>query len=270
MLSSLLGLVGSRERIVLAEDSAELRPDHPHVVRLEARPPNQEGTGHVTLRDLVRQALRMRPDRLVVGEVRGHEVSDLLAALSTGHEGGCGTVHANTAADVPARLEAWGRRRVWTGRRCTASSRRASPPWCTWYAARTGRAAWPKCASWNGAVTASWPPCPPCAGRPRGSSGSPAGNACGPCSEVDRGDGTAAVCGSALRGRGGLALCRGARRRTPAARRAERGRRGRTALGRDEAARGDTEVACARREAAGPGSAGVAVPGCGVGARRAG
>ncbi|MFC8915376.1 TadA family conjugal transfer-associated ATPase [Streptomyces sp. NPDC047821] len=108
LLSTLLGLVGERERIVLAEDSAELRPDHPHVVRLEARPPNQEGAGLVTLRDLVRQALRMRPDRLVVGEVRGCEVTDLLAALNTGHEGGCGTVHANTAADVPARLEALG------------------------------------------------------------------------------------------------------------------------------------------------------------------
>ncbi|OII62563.1 pilus assembly protein CpaF [Streptomyces sp. CC53] len=108
LLSSLLGLVGPRERIVLAEDSAELRPDHPHVVRLEARPPNQEGAGRVTLRDLVCQALRMRPDRLVVGEVRGLEVTELLAALNTGHEGGCGTVHANTAADVPARLEALG------------------------------------------------------------------------------------------------------------------------------------------------------------------
>ncbi|WP_031077570.1 TadA family conjugal transfer-associated ATPase [Streptomyces sp. NRRL S-118] len=108
LLSTLLGLVGERERIVLAEDSAELRPDHPHVVRLEARPPNQEGAGRVTLRDLVRQALRMRPDRLVVGEVRGAEVTELLAALNTGHEGGCGTVHANTAADVPARLEALG------------------------------------------------------------------------------------------------------------------------------------------------------------------
>ncbi|MEU8348993.1 TadA family conjugal transfer-associated ATPase, partial [Streptomyces sp. NPDC048845] len=84
LLRSLLGLVGPAERIVLAEDSAELRPDHPHVVRLEARPPNQEGTGRVTLRDLVRQALRMRPDRLVVGEVRGPEVTDLLAALNTG------------------------------------------------------------------------------------------------------------------------------------------------------------------------------------------
>nr|WP_037580439.1 TadA family conjugal transfer-associated ATPase [Phaeacidiphilus oryzae] len=108
LLASLLGLAGPGERIVLVEDSAELRPEHPHVVHLEARPPNQEGAGRITLRDLVRQALRMRPDRLVVGEVRGPEVLDLLAALNTGHEGGCGTVHANTAADVPARLEALG------------------------------------------------------------------------------------------------------------------------------------------------------------------
>ncbi|MFH9419962.1 TadA family conjugal transfer-associated ATPase [Streptomyces sp. NPDC017529] len=108
LLSTLLGLVSPAERLVLAEDSAELRPDHPHVVRLETRPANQEGTGRVTLRDLVRQALRMRPDRLVVGEVRGAEVTDLLAALNTGHEGGCGTVHANSPCDVPARLEALG------------------------------------------------------------------------------------------------------------------------------------------------------------------
>jgi pilus assembly protein CpaF len=108
LLSGLLSLVDPRERLVLVEDSAELRPDHPHVVRLEARPPNVEGAGGVTLHDLVRQALRMRPDRLVVGEVRGSEVADLLAALNTGHEGGCGTLHANKAADVPARLEALG------------------------------------------------------------------------------------------------------------------------------------------------------------------
>ncbi|RKE19928.1 TadA family conjugal transfer-associated ATPase [Streptomyces sp. TLI_171] len=108
LLAALLGLVPDNERIVLAEDSAELRPDHPHVVRLQSRPPNQESQGELTLRDLVRQALRMRPDRLVVGEVRGAEVIDLLAALNTGHEGGCGTVHANTATDVPARLEALG------------------------------------------------------------------------------------------------------------------------------------------------------------------
>ena len=106
MLSSLLSLANPGERLVLVEDSAELRPAHPHVVRLEARPPNVEGAGGVRLHDLVRQALRMRPDRLVVGEVRGAEVVDLLAALNTGHEGGCATLHANAAADVPARLEA--------------------------------------------------------------------------------------------------------------------------------------------------------------------
>ncbi|MFF4770112.1 TadA family conjugal transfer-associated ATPase [Streptomyces sp. NPDC001255] len=108
LLSALLGLAGPTERLVLAEDSAELRPAHPHVVRLETRPANQEGAGRVTLQDLVRQALRMRPDRLVVGEVRGAEVVHLLAALNTGHEGGSCTVHANTASDVPARLEALG------------------------------------------------------------------------------------------------------------------------------------------------------------------
>ncbi|MEV0582902.1 TadA family conjugal transfer-associated ATPase [Nonomuraea sp. NPDC050310] len=106
LLSALLSQADPGERLLLAEDSAELRPLHPHVVRLETRPANLEGAGGVTLRDLVRQALRMRPDRLVVGEVRGNEVIDLLAALNTGHEGGCGTLHANAAADVPARLEA--------------------------------------------------------------------------------------------------------------------------------------------------------------------
>lgn len=108
LLATLLSAVPTRERIVLVEDSGELRPDHPHVIRLEARPPNVEGAGEVTLRDLVRQALRMRPDRLVVGEVRGAEVVDLLAALNTGHEGGCGTVHANASTELPARLEALG------------------------------------------------------------------------------------------------------------------------------------------------------------------
>ncbi|GCD97198.1 TadA family conjugal transfer-associated ATPase [Embleya hyalina] len=108
LLGALLGCAHPAERLLLAEDSAELTPRHPHVVRLESRPANVEGAGEVTLRDLVRQALRMRPDRLVVGEVRGAEVVELLAALNTGHEGGCGTVHANSAADVPARLEALG------------------------------------------------------------------------------------------------------------------------------------------------------------------
>jgi pilus assembly protein CpaF len=108
LLSALLGAADPRDRIVLCEDAAELAPAHPHVVRLLTRPPNVEGVGQVTLRDLVRQALRMRPDRLVVGEVRGAEVTDLLAALNTGHDGGCGTLHANRPSEVPARLEALG------------------------------------------------------------------------------------------------------------------------------------------------------------------
>lgn len=108
LLAALLSLVPGTERLVLVEDVGELLPDHPHVVRLEARHANVEGRGAVGLDELVRQALRMRPDRLVVGECRGAEVRDLLAALNTGHAGGCGTVHANATADVPARLEALG------------------------------------------------------------------------------------------------------------------------------------------------------------------
>ncbi|GAA1244177.1 TadA family conjugal transfer-associated ATPase [Pseudonocardia aurantiaca] len=106
ILAALLSAVDPRERIVCVEDAEELRPRHPHVVRLVSRPANIEGAGGVALRDLVRQALRMRPDRLVVGEVRGAEVCDLLAALNTGHDGGAGTVHANSAREVPARMEA--------------------------------------------------------------------------------------------------------------------------------------------------------------------
>jgi pilus assembly protein CpaF len=106
LLAGLLAQVPDSERIVIVEDARELDPDHPHVAGLEARPANVEGAGRVAVRDLVRQALRMRPDRLVVGEVRGAEVVDLLASLNTGHEGGCGTVHANSALDVPARIEA--------------------------------------------------------------------------------------------------------------------------------------------------------------------
>lgn len=108
LLAALLSEVEPRERIVVVEDSSELRPRHPHVVSLEGRQANVEGVGEITLQDLVRQAMRMRPDRLVVGEVRGAEVKDLLAALNTGHEGGCATIHANAGRDVPARLEALG------------------------------------------------------------------------------------------------------------------------------------------------------------------
>ncbi len=106
LLSALLGRVSHHERIVTVEDAGELQPDHPQFVRLIARPPNVEGVGEVTLADLVRQGLRMRPDRIIVGEVRGAEVCDLLTALNTGHDGGAGTVHANSPAELPARMEA--------------------------------------------------------------------------------------------------------------------------------------------------------------------
>ncbi len=108
LLAALLSAVSPAERLVIVEDANELRPAHRHVVSLEARQANVEGAGEIPLRQLVREALRMRPDRLVVGEVRGPEVVDLLAALNTGHEGGCGTLHANSAGDVPARFEALG------------------------------------------------------------------------------------------------------------------------------------------------------------------
>lgn len=106
VLSTLLSLADPAERIVLVEDAPELRPDHPHVVRLHTRAPNAEGTGAIALAELVRESLRMRPDRLVVGEVRGPELVDLLAALNTGHDGGCATLHANAPDQVPARMEA--------------------------------------------------------------------------------------------------------------------------------------------------------------------
>jgi pilus assembly protein CpaF len=106
LLAAALSEVSPHERIVCVEDAAELEPQHPHLVKLVARCSNIEGVGEITVRDLVRQALRMRPDRIIVGEVRGAEVVDLLAALNTGHDGGAGTVHANNPAEVPARLEA--------------------------------------------------------------------------------------------------------------------------------------------------------------------
>lgn len=108
LLSTLLGLCHPSERLVLIEDASELNPVHPHVVCLESRHGNVEGGGAVDLGELVRQALRMRPDRLVVGECRGAEVRELLTAMNTGHTGGGGTIHANAAAAVPARLTALG------------------------------------------------------------------------------------------------------------------------------------------------------------------
>lgn len=108
LLGALLSEAPRAERIVLIEDAAELVVSHPHVVRMMARAPNVEGAGTVGLSDLVRNALRMRPDRLVVGEFRGAEMIELLVALNTGHDGGAATMHANSAADVPSRMTALG------------------------------------------------------------------------------------------------------------------------------------------------------------------
>jgi pilus assembly protein CpaF len=105
LLNALSSFISSRERVVTIEDAAELRLQQPHVVRLESRPAGIEGRGEVTIRDLLRNALRMRPDRIVIGEVRGGEALDLLSALNTGHDGALSTVHANSPADALSRLE---------------------------------------------------------------------------------------------------------------------------------------------------------------------
>nr|WP_245992132.1 TadA family conjugal transfer-associated ATPase [Corynebacterium choanae] len=106
LLSALLQEVAPTERMILIEDTPELCPHHPHVVTLVTRANNAEGAGAITMATLLQQALRMRPDRIIVGEIRGAEVVDLLAALNTGHAGGAGTVHANSLQEVPARMEA--------------------------------------------------------------------------------------------------------------------------------------------------------------------
>jgi pilus assembly protein CpaF len=108
LLNALSSFISPRERVVTIEDAAELRLQQPHVVRLESRPAGVEGRGEVTIRDLLRNALRMRPDRIVIGEVRGPEALDLLTALNTGHDGALSTVHANSPADALARLETLG------------------------------------------------------------------------------------------------------------------------------------------------------------------
>ncbi|MFJ3900786.1 CpaF family protein [Streptomyces sp. NPDC090025] len=105
LLNALSGLIPEGERVITIEDSAELQLQQAHVIRLEARPPNIEGRGQVTIRDLVRNSLRMRPDRIVVGEVRGGETLDMLQAMSTGHDGSLATVHANSAEDALMRLQ---------------------------------------------------------------------------------------------------------------------------------------------------------------------
>ncbi|OIH86533.1 type II/IV secretion system protein E [Arthrobacter sp. UCD-GKA] len=108
LLAAMLARVPGNQRIIVVEDSAELAPTHPHLIGLQARGGNVEGAGEIGLQALVRQALRMRPDRLVVGECRGAEVREFLGAMNTGHEGAAGTLHANSVAAVPARLAAMG------------------------------------------------------------------------------------------------------------------------------------------------------------------
>ncbi|WP_455352767.1 CpaF family protein [Streptomyces sp. SYSU K217416] len=105
LLNALSGLIPEGERIITIEDSAELQLQQSHVIRLETRPPNVEGKGQITIRDLVRNSLRMRPDRIIVGEVRGGETLDMLQAMSTGHDGSLATVHANNAEDALMRLQ---------------------------------------------------------------------------------------------------------------------------------------------------------------------
>ena len=108
LLGAMMAKVRNTERIVVIEDSSELSISHPHVVSIQARLTNSEGAGGITMTDLVRQSMRMRPDRIVVGEVRGKEISDLLLALNTGHKGSATTIHADEAASVPTRIEALG------------------------------------------------------------------------------------------------------------------------------------------------------------------
>src|SRR5579883_2758254 len=105
LLNVLSGFIPEGERVITIEDAAELQLRQPHVVRMESRPPNIEGKGRITVRDLVANALRMRPDRIIVGECRGGEALDMLQAMNTGHEGSLTTLHANSAHDVLNRLE---------------------------------------------------------------------------------------------------------------------------------------------------------------------
>ena len=123
LLSAALGRVPGHERILLVEDTAEAAPDHPHAIALQCRVANAEGAGAVGLAELIRHALRMRPDRLVVGECRGAEVADFLTALNTGHQGAWGTLHANGAGDVPARLTAMASLAGWRPETVAAQAR---------------------------------------------------------------------------------------------------------------------------------------------------
>ena len=108
LLNSLLSSCDENQRILIIEDSRELNPQHPHIISLESRPANIEGMGLITMKDLIKQSLRMRADRLIIGEVRGIEVIDWLSALNTGHRGSAGTIHANSIHEVVIRFESLG------------------------------------------------------------------------------------------------------------------------------------------------------------------
>src|SRR5208282_5726250 len=105
LMNAMSRLIDAGERVVTIEDAAELQLQQPHVVRMETRPPSLEGRGEITQRDLIKNALRMRPDRIIVGEVRGAEAFDMLQAMNTGHDGSMSTVHANTTRDAVTRIE---------------------------------------------------------------------------------------------------------------------------------------------------------------------
>src|SRR6185295_7315387 len=105
LLNAMSQMIDNGDRIVTIEDAAELQLQQPHVVRLETRPANLEGEGEITMRDLVKNALRMRPDRIILGEVRGSEAVDMLQAMNTGHEGSMSTIHANRPREALTRLE---------------------------------------------------------------------------------------------------------------------------------------------------------------------
>ena len=156
LLNALTGFIDARERVVTIEETAELRLARDHVVRLEARPANAEGSGAVSVRDLVRAALRMRPDRLVIGEVRGAEALDLLQALNTGHEGSLSTVHANSPLDALRRLSTlalFGNAGLPAPTRFANSSGRRSTSWSRSVGPAAGRAR--SCRSSKSASTAT-------------------------------------------------------------------------------------------------------------------
>lgn len=146
-LNILSGFIPSDQRIVTIEDSAELQLQQPHIIRLETRPSNIEGKGEISQRDLVKNSLRMRPDRIVIGEVRGSEAVDMLSAMNTGHDGSLATIHANTPRDALSRIENMFSMAGWnvSTKNLRAQIASASISWCKWSVRKTVSAAWSVC-----------------------------------------------------------------------------------------------------------------------------